>query len=326
MKNIFFNKYMGLAVAALFLMTNCDESIDRDNLPIPYASIGGYENSDQIASANLVAKLSFEDNLADKTNNVTSPAPVGVEYTTGIKGKAYNGSSSSEKYAVANVSSAITGLNAFTISFWMNSSNTVAPGSSPGQGKGAQGIFTIVRPMEFWGGINVFIENPDSNFPNRIRLKLGVENGRAGVVWRGQSLIMNIDDKKNTWFHVTMTYDPASSKVSAYLNGEPATNLNGFAYAPANGATGSATWYADNPGGVDNPNNAPGYGIFQMVGTNGKMVLGNHQFETDPPQNNGSDQDWATSYAGKLDEFRIYNIALKSSDVLALYKLEKDNR
>ena len=127
MKNIFFNKYMGLAVAALLLMTNCDESIDRDNLPIPYASIGGYENSDQIASANLVAKLSFEDNLADKTNNVTSPAPVGVEYTTGIKGKAYNGSSSSEKYAVANVSSAITGLNAFTISFWMNSSNTVAP-------------------------------------------------------------------------------------------------------------------------------------------------------------------------------------------------------
>jgi len=62
------------------------------------------------------------------------------------------------------------------------------------------------------------------------------------------------------------------------------------------------------------------------VGTNGKVVLGTHQFETLPPQNNGSHQDWATDYTGLLDEFRIYNLPLKSADVNALYKLEKDNR
>lgn len=325
MKNIFF-KYISSALVASLFLVSCQDSIDRDNLPIPYASIGGYVNSDDVAAENLVAKLSFEDNLSDKMNNITSPVSAGVEYSAGQKGKAYNGSASAEKYAVANASEAITKLNAFTFSFWMKSANTVPPGASPGQGKGAQGIFTIVRPTEFWGGINIFIENPDDNFPDRIRLKLSVENGRPGVVWGGQSVIMNIDGKKNAWMYITMTYDPATSKVSAYLDGEPAPNISGFPYAPAEGVSGSAPWFADNPGGLDNPNSAPGYGAIQMMGTNGKVVFGNHQFETDPPQNNGSDQDWATSYAGLLDEFRIYNIALKSSDVLALYKLEKDNR
>ena len=156
----------------------------------------------------------------------------------------------------------------------MKSANTVSP-STPGQGKGAQGIFTIVRPTEFWGGINLFIENPDTAFPDRIRLKLGVENGRSAVVWRGQSVIMNIDGQKNKWIHVTMTYDSTTSKVSCYLNGEPASNLNGFAYAPANGLIGSAPWFSDDPGSIDNTKNVPGYGVLQMVGTNGKIVIGN---------------------------------------------------
>ena len=138
--------------------------------------------------------------------------------------------------------------------------------------------------------------------------------------------MMNIDGNKNKWIYVTISYDPVTSRVSAYLNGEPAANLTGFAYAPAEGLNGSAPWFADNPGGIDNPDGAPGYGAIQLVGTNGKVVLGTHQFDTNPPQNNGSPQDWATSFAGMLDEFRIYNTPLKSADVNALYKLEKDNR
>lgn len=312
-------------VTSQFFISCNDDSIDKDNNPIPYEAIGGYANSDDIAPSNLVAKLSFEDNLTDSKNNITSPIGTNIGYAAGIKGNAYNGSSSQERYAVATASSAITSLNNYTISFWMNTANTVDP-ATPGQGKGAQGIFTIVRPLEFWGGINLFLENPDSAFPNRLRLKLGVENGRAGVAWRGQSVIMNLDNTLNTWIHVTFTYDATTSMVTGYLNGQLAANLSGFAYAPANGVVGSAPWFADNPGGIDNPNNAPKYGGFEMVGTNGKVVFGTHQFETTPPQNNGSQQDWATSYAGLMDEFRIYNKALSTNDVRSLYLLEKDNR
>ena len=325
MKNKTLNIGLGSALLFAALFTGCQDSIDRDNFPVPYAAIGGYENSDAIAEGNLVTKLSFEDNLTDKKNNLSGMMPASVGYSTGMKGKAYNGSSSENRYAVANASSAITGLNAFTFSFWMKSDNTVDP-ATPGQGKGAQGIFSIVRPTEFWGGINIFIENPDGAHPDRIRLKLSVENGRSAVVWRGQSVMMNIENSRNKWVYITFTYDPAISKVSAYLNGEPASNLTGFAYAPDQGVSGSAPWFADNPGGINNPNGAAGYGAIQLTGTNGKAVLGSHQFETNPPLNNGSGQDWATSYVGMLDEFRIYNTPLKSADVNALYKLEKDNR
>ena len=315
-----------VSVIASQFFTSCDDdSIDTDNSPIPYEAIGGYANSDEIASGNLVAKLSFEDALSDNKNNITGFVSNNVGYATGVKGNAYNGSSTEARYAVADATSAITSLNNYTIAFWINTANTVDP-ATPGQGKGAQGIFTIVRPLEFWGGMNLFLENPDGAFPNRIRLKLGVENGRAGVAWRGQSVIMNIDNSLNTWIHVAFTYDSVSSLVTGYINGQLATNLSGFAYAPANGVVGSAPWFADNPGGIDNPNNAPKYGVFEMVGTNGKVVFGSHQFETTPSQNNGSQQDWATSFVGLMDEFRIYNTALSTNDVRALYLLEKDNR
>ncbi len=322
------NKYIFLFASVLVsqFFVNCNgDSIDKVNSPVAYEAIGGYESSDEIAASNLVTKLSFENNLTDSKNNITSSVGTNVGYGTGIKGNAYSGSSSQERYAVANATAAITSLNNFTVSFWMNTANTVDP-ATPGIGKGAQGIFSIVRPLEFWGGLNVFLENPDSNFPNRLRLKLGIENGRSGVAWRGQGAIMNLDNSLNQWIHVAFTYNASTSILSAYVNGVLCTNLGGFPYAPSAGTAGIAPLFADNPGDINNINNAPKYGAFEMTGTNAKVVFGTHQFETSPPLNNGSQQDWATAYAGLLDEFRIYNVALSVNEIAALNKLEKDNR
>lgn len=320
-------KYIGTAFLFGVVTLSCEDSIDKDNPSIPYAAIGGYQNSDEIASGNLIAKLSFESNLEDKINNITGQMPVGITYASGVKGMAYNGSSTEMRYSVGNATNVLTGLNgSFTIAFWLKSDGTVDP-AIPGQGKGAQGIFSIVRPMEFWGGINLFMENPNASKPDRIRLKLGVESSNPAVSWKGQGVIANLDGYKGKWVHVVFAYDAATSKCYVYQDGEAAKNLDGFAYSPSGGQTsGYASWFANNPGGLDNPNGVAGYGNFQMTGTNGKVVFGTHQFETVPPQNNGSQQNWATSFAGQMDEFRMYNVALKGSDVIALYKLEKDGR
>lgn len=326
MKYIKLVKYAASALAMTSLFVNCaGDSIDNVNAPVPYASIGGYENSDAVASGNLVSKFSFENNLTDKMNSIKDAVPSNVAYAPGAKGNAYRGSSDVMRFFVGTAGANITGLNDFTIAFWMNSGGTVDP-ATPGQGKGAQGIFSIVRPTEFWGGINLFIENPDSANPDRLRLKIDLENGRQGVAWGAQGAIMNIDNSKNKWIHVVFTYDSKISTLRAYKDGEPASNLGSFPYAPAAGQAGYAKLYADNPGGLDNPLNATGYGAFQMKGTNGKILFGSHQFQTLPPLNNGGQQSWATSYAGMLDEFRIYNIAVSSADIAALYKLEKDGR
>jgi hypothetical protein len=323
------NKYIFLlatVVASQFFVSCNEDSIDEVNSAIPYEAIGGYNSSDDIAASNLVTKISFENTIVDSKNNLSSFVNTNVNFAAGIKGNAYSGSSSQERYSIANATSKITALNNFTISLWINTANTVGDGGNPGQGKGAQGIFSIVRPTEFWGGLNLFLENPDGAFPNRIRLKLGVENGRTGVAWRGQGAIMNLDNSVNKWTHVVFVYNATTSLLSAYVNGALATNLSGFAYAPAEGVAGVAPWFADNPGGLTNPNNAPKYGNFEMTGTNGKVVFGTHQFETTPSLNNGSQQDWATSYVGLMDEFRIYDAPLALNDVKALYLLEKDNR
>lgn len=320
-------KYTSVVFLFGILAVSCEDSIDKDNPAIPYAEIGGYKNSDEIASTNLITKLSFDNNLDDSKNNITGQMSTGVTYTTGAKGMAYNGSSSEARYSVGNANTALTGLNgSFTIAFWMKSDGTVAA-STPGQGKGAQGIFSIVRPTEFWGGINLFLENPDASKPDRIRLKLGLESGNSAVSWKGQGVIANLDGYKGKWVHIVFAYDASSSKCYVYQDGVPAKNLDGFAYSPAGGElNGYASWFASDPGGISNPNGVSGYGNFQMTATNGKVVFGSHQFETVPPLNNGSQQDWATSFAGQLDEFRLYNVALKSSEAIALYKLEKDNR
>ncbi|MFI0491865.1 LamG-like jellyroll fold domain-containing protein [Flavobacterium sp.] len=322
------NKYIFLVasvIASQFFGSCNGDSIDKVNAPIAYEKIGGYNTSDDVAASNLISKLSFENNLTDSKGAITAAVPTNVGYAAGKKGMAYSGSSSQERYAVANASSAITGLNNFTFSFWINTANTVDPATA-GQGKGAQGIFSIVRPTEFWGGMNLFLENPDSAHPDRVRLKLDVQNGRAGVAWGGQDVMINLDNVLNTWIHIVISYNSATSMVTCYTNGALSANISGFAYAPSAGLVGTAPWFADNPGSIANINNAPKYGIFQMVGTNGKVVLGTHQFDTTPPQNNGSQQGWATSFVGLLDEFRIYNAALTTNEVSALYKLEKDNR
>jgi hypothetical protein len=48
----------------IFISCNQD-SIDKVNSPIAYESIGGFENSDDIAAANLITKFSFENSISD---------------------------------------------------------------------------------------------------------------------------------------------------------------------------------------------------------------------------------------------------------------------
>lgn len=305
------------------IIIGCQESIDRVNDPVPYEKVGGYDNSDQISPSNLLVKLSFEQNVNDAKSGLLSPAPKNAAYETGKKGFCWNGSDSEQRYVVYNTSSTLSSLNAFTYAFWMKSDNTVDP-ATPGQGKGAQGIFCFVDPAGFWGKVDMFLENPDSANPNRIRLKLHYYNGRAGVVWRDQWPMINIDGQKGNWMHIALTYNPTNGLFQAYLNGNLAASVSG-PYSPSVGFIGGYTWYANDPGSASNSNNAPVYGNIDL-GSPTKVVLGSMQFETNPSLNGGGQQDWATDFAGKLDEFRIYNTALSAVDVKSLFLLEKDNR
>jgi hypothetical protein len=58
-----------------------------------------------------------------------------------------------------------------------------------------------------------------------------------------------------------------------------------------------------------------------------KGVLGTWQFQTNPSLTaSAGAQSWAESYVGLLDNFRIYDKALSSAEVSALFNLEKAGR
>lgn len=316
-------------VFSMQLLTSCSDNVDS-NEPLEYPPIGSYNTSDDVNAENLVAKWSFDNSIADTKGGLTG-AGKNVTYTEGIKGQAFQGSNAQERYAVYNNATAVGALSSFSFSFWMKSGQTVPDGGAPGQGKGIQGIFSLVNPAGFWGGLNLFLENPDNARPNTLRLKMGIENKR--VAWGGQGPIFNIDGAIDTWIQVVLTYDAVTSRYTVYKNGEKGTSsIYGTPYGPFTDVTGSCILYGDNPGGPDgsnaNPNNAPLYGALVFATPNlSQLVIGSNQFSTSPSlTTTHGDEGWATDYAGLLDEMRIYKSALNTSEVVALYKLEKTNR
>ena len=78
-----------LAASALtFTVTSCgEETPDDDN------TSGGYTTSDEVASANLVAKFSFENNVDDAKGNITGGTASGTSFVAGAKGQAWKGAS-----------------------------------------------------------------------------------------------------------------------------------------------------------------------------------------------------------------------------------------
>jgi hypothetical protein len=66
-KNKYVYLFTSVLVSQFFISCNQD-SIDKVNSPIAYESIGGFENSDDIA-ANLITKFSFENSIRFKKRN-----------------------------------------------------------------------------------------------------------------------------------------------------------------------------------------------------------------------------------------------------------------
>jgi hypothetical protein len=311
-------KILGVVALAFGLSTSCS---NNDDVVLP--PIGGYNTSDEVASANSVAKWSFDGSLTESKQNLTGTS-TNTAFTTGKKGQALQGSLTQPRYAIYGAGTAIPALSSYTFSFWMNSdSMKINTTANPLQGYGAQGIFAYANPADFWGGINLFIENRNAADGDTLRVKLLVNNKRTGVVWQGQGPIFRVPGALNQWVHIALTYDAVSSRFTAYANGVVGGKME-VPYGPV--PAGTYIQYADNPGGLANPNSAPLYGAVQLpVGA--QMVIGSHQFTTTPALNTGgTQQPWATTYAGLLDEFRIYNKALSSDEVNAIFLLETAGR
>jgi hypothetical protein len=283
-----------IALFAMQFLASCSDNVDS-NAPLPYPPIGGYETSDDIAKSNLIVKLGFEDNINDSFSGITGGVATNVTYVEGIKGKAYNGTSTSfVGYSVS--SEKLIGLKSITSSMWIKTS----PGS------GAQCLFMLPKTSDFFGNIFILI---DGSSNGNMNLKVHIQ--KTGADWSGQwmehvggNALPNMFEK---WKHLVWTYDAGTSKYKMYIDGEKLNLSDGF-----------TNRYASDPsnGGL------PLGGLVNSDAS--KFVIGGFQQHLGAPW--GTPEPWMKPYTGLMDEFRIYDIALSDNEVRFLYKLEKSNR
>jgi len=300
MKNNTIIKYFAAMFILGALFTSCEDSIDKDNPAIPYASIGGYNNSDDIAPDNLISKISFDNNtFIDAKNGVNTSSPTNVTFDSGIKGTAYKGSSSAF-ISYNDVSDKIKNLKSITQSMWIKTSQHTG---------GAQCIFMLPKTTDFWGNIFVLIEGSTDG---KMLLKFHIQKDvTPAVTWAGQFIetggTNKLEGMYDKWKHLVWSYDATTSTFALYVDGAlvplPDSITKRFTNDPAQG----------------------GLPLGNLANSNvSKFIIGGFQQHLGTPWSNPD--SWMLKYTGLMDEFRMYDKALSSSEINALYKLEKDNR
>jgi hypothetical protein len=227
----------------------------------------------------------FEGNVGDSGQFRSSATTKDVTFVEGVTGQAAQ-IGAGGYVLVPSINDSLKTPGSFTLAFWMK-------GTGPVQG-GAQGLFAISNKNEFWGNFEVFLENWDNAADhNEAFLKIHTFNTSASDAKGDLFNELKIPNALGKWTHIAITYNAANSQMSVYADGQPTTGL----------------YQKVLDGGK--------YGPMKFKDVNG-MVIGTYQFQTSPSLTNHGPEDWARSFNGALDQFRIYNVALSPAEVTAL--------
>lgn len=277
MQHLKIKRKPALAFMAVFslLIISCQKKFDPKSYA-PAQTFGGYSASNEIAPSNLVTHFSFENSLTDSVSN-TSAAGTGTSYNTGIKGKALQ--IGLNNYALFTPTAGIKSLQSMTLTYWVNTGINTA---------GIQEPICFANSSQFWSNLDMFFDG-QTTATSVFKIHAFGNSGNSEAWLTNWSLASPWD----TWIHIALTYDMATSTFVFYANG----TLIGSSVQSGFGAPNFA--------------NVP------------SIVFGTIQFQTNPSLTSGAtSQSWASYLLGELDEVRIYDKALDASDVKALYQLE----
>ncbi|MDO9374288.1 MAG: LamG domain-containing protein [Ferruginibacter sp.] len=247
----------------------------------------------------LKTLLAFENNLTDAGENKLTALSNAVTYVPGVTGQAvkfgaggYVLFKGTDTTIYPNgfkgiAADTLKNLGSVTLAFWMN---------GPGPVKdGAQGLFSISNKSEFWGNLDLFLENNDNGSEGFLKVHMFNASATSG---NGEEWTeAKIPNMLNKWTHVAITYDATSAVMNWYIDGVPKGIINKV--------------IKDGK-----------YGKLKFNNFNG-MVVGTYQFQTNPTLTNHGPESWAKSFNGSMDQFRIYNRALTAAEVTDLFTTKK---
>ncbi|KAA0991160.1 LamG domain-containing protein [Dyadobacter aurulentus] len=199
-----FRSKLNLIIGTLLVtgMSSCYEKFDPESYA-PAVSIGGFTSSAEIAATNLVAYFPFDGDYSDAVSK-TAGVNTGTAFANGLKGQAMRGAKNG--YVLFEPTTAILGLQSFTMTYWVNSPSTTAAG-------GVIGLVGLSKKDGFWGNIDTFFENGGTG--NDGIFKAHIQNDTIDT-WVSKEGIVNL---YNSWTHLSLSYDAPSSTFSIYVNG-----------------------------------------------------------------------------------------------------------
>ncbi len=292
-----YNFLFVLALLTIISFSACTKADLDDNVikGDPPEVAGGYKNSSEIGTADMVAYFPFDGSIDDSKGAVTGGKSNGTtSFVEGRKGQAYQGSM--DGFLSYDNPGPIASLTSFTVSFWINTQKHTG---------GAQGLFVLSKQDgSFWGNFFAMIEGNGSS-SSKMQMKLHFEKNNAPFIehWVDPAESWRPEDMYGAWRHVVYTYDEASSLVQWYVSGNKVNVPDDAAKRQASDGVPLGALSFKDPA---------------------KFVIGGFQNNLGAPYNGL--ESWMLNYTGKLDEFRIFKRALSASEVLALFKLERQGR
>ncbi len=279
-----------LAFTAVFLIVfaGCNKN---DDVVLP--KIGGYNNSDEVAAANLVAYWNFDGNQNEIKSSTAVTSSARVTSTAGIKGE---GVKLDSGYLFYNSIPALNGMTTFSVSTWVQVRNNGGPANSF-----TSMIFQTSKPGSTFGNINLGLETSWKPSTNDTLVVHGWYTDPPGGLQDnrndpyGTPSVGTVLDTAGKWINLVMTVDNSNPvNFLIYANGKSIGAYNTRGANPYTPRTPSSViiggWL----------NNVPG-------------------------QPHTSDT-WPHAFVGSIDQVRVYNKALSTDEISALYQLELAGR
>ena len=275
---------LAFTVVFLAVFTACKKNND-----VPLPTIGGYNNSDEVASANLVAYWNFDASQNEIKSGTAVTSSARVTSTTGIKGQAVKLDSG---FLFYNSIPALNTMTSFSVSSWVLVRNN---GSTPNSFTSM--IFQTSKPGSTFGNINLGLETSWKPATNDTLVVHGWYTDPPGGLQDnrndpyGTPSVGTVLDTTGKWINLVMTVsntNPVNFLIYANGNSIGAYNNRGAnAFTPR---------------------------------TPSSVIIGGW-LNNVPGQPHTSDT-WPHAFVGSIDQVRVYSKALSVDEISALYKLE----
>lgn len=276
-------KNMNIKTVSLFIVSIC---IITACQKMTRPELGEYTKDTNPPGGPLKFYTAFDGSEVDSIR-ATFGTPKNATYNTGINGKAYKGSLTSNiVYPAAND---FDKVSSFTVAFWMKKRV---------QDANAEFVFALPTTSGIWHKSELFmlIEDKNQSKNDSMAAKILIHDQ-----WFEFIDVSGTDDYRipnflnGQWHHFAIVYNETTSKLTIYTDGVAKTGL------PSNRTD------------AKKPDGSPlGPVKFTQVS---KFVVGGPA-----AVGLGATPDgWMANYSGELDQFRLYGSALSAADINALY-------